>query len=436
MNLKSSKYNFFFEHNEKKFVYNTLSTALVELDENEFYFLKKNELDKLDEKYIIPMLNNHILTELNNNEVNEFFYYYDSIRYGKSHDTFCVTLIPSYACNLACTYCMQGQEKSSNKMSKENLTSILIFMENYLQTHKNINELVISLFGGEPMLNKELLYKFCDEANELAIKYKCKTYFTMTSNMTLLDDKMLEYMKKYQIHTQVSIDGTPEQHDKRRIYKNGKGTYELIVKNLCKLNLYGLKELITIRINIDSSNIEDSEEIMSAFKEFSKDVYFGFIDNFKGSNDNFSDCISEKDYPMYVTEKFFNCYKKFGFPIPKLFGKKAPCSMNSESKFFIDSNLDVYKCEMLVKRPDAKVGYISKDGKFIPNSSFYNQMTFSPGRDKKCLDCILLPMCAGGCPAKKYIEEERGDGNLHLPNCIFTENQLLIYLKNFLDNRE
>jgi sulfatase maturation enzyme AslB (radical SAM superfamily) len=104
---------------------------------------------------------------------------------------------------------MQGQEKSTNKMNEENITSILIFMENYLQTHKNINELVISLFGGEPMLNKDLLYKFCDESNELAIKYKCKTYFTMTSNMTLLDDKMLEYMKALHKDPKIVFDDLP-----------------------------------------------------------------------------------------------------------------------------------------------------------------------------------------------------------------------------------
>lgn len=73
MNLKSSRYNFFFDHNGKKFVYNTLSTALVELDETVFYYLKKNELDKVNAEYIVSMKNNRIVTELNNNEVNEFF---------------------------------------------------------------------------------------------------------------------------------------------------------------------------------------------------------------------------------------------------------------------------------------------------------------------------------------------------------------------------
>lgn len=436
MNVKVSKYNVYFNHVNKNFVYNTLSTALIELDKDTYDCLKKESIEKINPDYIDSMKNMHFLTELNSCEENEFFYFFDSIRFKQASDVLSVTFIPTYNCNLACPYCMQGQEKKSDSMDDASLNAILIFIEEYLQTHKNVNKLAISLFGGEPMLNKNLLFKFCDNSYEIAKKNNCETFFSMTSNMTLLDEKILEYMKKYQIHTQVSIDGTAEQHDKKRIFKNGKGSYDLIVNNLEKLYAFGLKDLITIRLNIDSTNIEDSESIMHVFAKYSNDVYFGFIDTFKGSNDSFGDCIPVEEYPIYITDKFTKCYKKYGFPIPKLFGKKTPCSMNSEGKFFIDNKLNVYKCEMLLKREDCKVGSITKSGKFLPNSGYFNQMTFSPSLNEQCRTCVLLPMCGGGCPAKKYIDQGCKDGNLHLCNCLFSENQLLTYLKNFIDNKE
>lgn len=62
-------------------------------------------------------------------------------------------------------------------MDDANLNAILIFIEEYLQTHKNVNKLAISLFGGEPMLNKNLLFKFCDNSYEIAKKNNCETFF-------------------------------------------------------------------------------------------------------------------------------------------------------------------------------------------------------------------------------------------------------------------
>lgn len=434
MNYTKSKYNFFFDYNSKNYIYNTLSTALVELDNDIYVNLKTNKIENIKQDYINLLREMHFIVDKDISEAEEFSYYFDSIRYGQSSNVLSITLIPSYNCNLACPYCMQGQDKSVDTMNEDSLFATLKFMENYLNNNKNVSKLAISLFGGEPMLNKAIIFDFCDKANEIAEKYHCETFFSMTSNMTLLDEKMIEYMRKYQIHTQVSIDGTREQHNQKRIYKNGKGTYDLIVSNLEKLYEAGLKNLVTIRLNIDSSNIDNSESIMSSFIKYSDDVYFGFIDTFKGANDNFENCIPEESYPGYVTEKFSKCYKKFGFPVPKLFGKKAPCSMNSKGKFFIDNKLNVYKCEMVLRREDAKVGTLSMDGNFLPNASFFNQMTFSPMLDEKCRDCILLPMCGGGCPAKKYIDKGSKDGDFHLFNCMFSENSLLMYLKNYIDN--
>lgn len=57
------------------------------------------------------MKNMHFLIELNSCEENEFFYFFDSIRFKQASDVLSVTFIPTYNCNLACPYCMQGQEK-------------------------------------------------------------------------------------------------------------------------------------------------------------------------------------------------------------------------------------------------------------------------------------------------------------------------------------
>jgi radical SAM protein with 4Fe4S-binding SPASM domain len=88
---------------------------------------------------------------------------------------------------------------------------------------------------------------------------------------------------------------------------------------------------------------------------------------------------------------------------------------------------------MLLNQPIARVGYLKHGGIFIPSAGFYNQMAHSPSAFPECIECKLLPACAGGCIAKAYIANGRKDGILNEKYCMFTEEQLLAYLKNYVE---
>jgi uncharacterized protein len=296
-----------------------------------------------------------------------------------------------------------------------------------------ISKLYISLFGGEPRLQKNTIFYFADGMYDIARKYNCEIIYSMTSNMTLLDDDIIALIKKYKISTQVSIDGTRSQHDIRRIKRNGAETYDTIINNLKRLKDNGLKNYIIIRLNIDNENLDDAELILSSVCEYSDDVYFGFLDTFKGFNDSYSkNCISNEIYPEIVLARFDEMSKKYNFNISRHFGKQSPCTLSSENCFYIDCYLNVYKCEMLLNQPIASVGKIVDEGKFIPNTGFYHQMNHSPELFPECLKCKLLPLCAGGCAGKAYIAAGKDDGVLNEKYCMFSEESLKIYLKDFV----
>jgi uncharacterized protein len=279
------------------------------------------------------------------------------------------------------------------------------------------------------MLQKPALIYFCDGIKAVADKYACEIIYSMTSNMTLLDDDMIGLMEKYHIHVQVSVDGTKEQHDTRRIFTNGSGTYEIILKNLKRLLDAGLKDLVVIRLNIDKNNLKDAENIFAAVREYSNDVYFGFLDTFKGYNDLFSSqCVSNDIYPEIVSRTFNDIYQKYGQPASTSFGKITPCSLNSENKYFIDLFLNVYKCEMLLNQAENRIGFIGNDGRLIKTAGFYQQMNRSPQLFPECIVCTLLPLCAGGCAGKAFIN----DGSINKPHCMFSEKTLIVYLKDYI----
>jgi uncharacterized protein len=432
---KFSHYNFLFEAAGKKYIYNTLSTAMAELDEQTALAIDEGDMSRVKAEYCSIMKDQHFLVDQKANETDEYFYFYDRTRFGKSSESLSINFIPSYNCNLACPYCLQGQKKENKSISNEDVNRILVFMESHIINSKNdipVSKIFIHLYGGEPMMQKDALFLFSDSVYQIAQRYGCQIVYSMTSNLTLLDDAILELMKKYRINTQVSIDGTKTQHDTRRIKKNGGGTYDTILNNLQRLNDSGLKDCVTIRLNIDKNNLNDADEIMRAVRAYSDDVYFGFLDTFTGFNDSFSEiCVSSEIYPQVVSQKFNEIYRKYDFEIPLPFGKMPPCSINSENKFFIDCYLNVYKCEMLLNQPNARVGHIADDGTFIVESGFYHQMNRSPKIFADCYKCKLLPLCAGGCAGKVYIANNRNNGILDEKYCMFTEESLISYLQDY-----
>jgi uncharacterized protein len=431
--LKFSFYNIFFDIDNKHYIYNTLSTALAQIDDKTFSSVKKNDITSLDPEYIDEMLNQRFLTDSQINESLEYLYFYNHIRFGRSAKSLAINFIPSYSCNLACPYCMQGQSKTNARIKLEDIDKILLFVSNTIENsftgNMPINKVFTHLYGGEPLLQKPALIYFCDGIMNIVKKHGCEINFSMTSNMTLLDDEIIDFFKKYQINVQISIDGTGEQHDKRRIYADGSGTYKTILDNLKKFSGNGLKDLVVIRLNIDKDNLKDAENIFTAVHEYSNDVYFGFLDSFKGYNDSFlSHCVSNEIYPEIVSKTFNDIYQKYGQAASVSFGKMSPCSLNSENKYFIDLFLNVYKCEMLLNQPENRVGYIDNGGQFIRTSGFYQQMNRTPGLFPECMKCRLLPLCAGGCAGKAFIN----DGNIDKSLCMFNEQSLIVYLKDYI----
>jgi len=437
--MKYSQYNVIFETQNKYYIYNTLSTAIAEINENVYNLINTNNLKNLDEKYYQIMFDQHFIVDSNSNEVEEYLYFYDYIRFTKTAKVLSVTFIPTYNCNLKCSYCMQGNVKDNKSIVPEDIDKILLFVESQIISSQKIGipitKLHVGLYGGEPLTQKESIKIFIEKMFDYSKKYNCEIKYSMTSNMTLLDDDVLSLIKRYKISTQISIDGCQKNHDVRRTKLDGSGTYSIIVNNLKKLVSNGLKEYIVIRINIDKENLLEAEDILKEIRDYSNDIYFGFLDTFSGLNDSFSNqCISSEIYPQIISKKLDEISKKYKFIIPARFGKQSPCAMNCINKYFIDLYLNVYKCEMFINKPEVSVGRISSDGRFIPNAGFYHQINRSPKSFSECMSCLLLPMCAGGCAGKSYINGETKNVILNEKYCMYDKNALLEYLKEYVIN--
>ena len=432
--LKSSRYNFEFSYEGRKFLYNILTTSLIERTEDILADGIRNPSSDVAQS----LISNGFLANDNSDEQLKYGYYFDAIRFGSASRNLKVTLIPTYSCNLACPYCYQGQDKRIEKMDFSGVERVLHFLDFVAMEGKNtdaISKVSISLYGGEPMMDKEALEIFCAGAYTIASGYELPISFDMTTNLTLLDDKMIAMIRKYKIAIQVTIDGPKYYHDKKRIYRNKLGTFDDIIKNLQRLKENGLSNLVTIRINIDKDTIDYAEAAFMSVNDYSPNIYFSVVRHYKGANDCHKGfCVPEDLYSSFTT-RTNEILKKHERPVYRQFGKRTPCTLATPNKYYIDCKFDVYGCDSLVNHPECRIGTLDKDGRLNLSNFYYRQMATTAIRTVKCQGCKWMPMCGGGCPAEAYINSGRNDGNLEC-QCVVDEKSLTDYLIDYVKRLE
>lgn len=140
----------------------------------------------------------------------------------------------SEGCNLACTYCFADRGRygagHSKWMSLETATAALDFVEaNYAHLG------AIKFFGGEPFIRFEMMRDFVEELRRRAFFSHSPPELIAITNLTRLTDEMIAWVKEARVRLTISYDGTPELNDRHRVYPSGKGSAQLILRNMDRL---------------------------------------------------------------------------------------------------------------------------------------------------------------------------------------------------------
>ena len=138
-------------------------------------------------------------------------------------------LILTNRCNLACKYCFEKNCRTSESMEKTIAKSAVDLLLDYSTNETN---LIILFFGGEPTLEFDLIKEITIYAEERAAVRQKSIEFDMTSNGLLLNNKMTDFFSSHKIKVLLSIDGLKESHDRFRIDKSGRGTFEKAIKKM------------------------------------------------------------------------------------------------------------------------------------------------------------------------------------------------------------
>lgn len=187
-----------------------------------------------------------------------------------------ITLEVNQICNLECAYCYLG-EKKNQKMTEEIAYKGLEIAFLNVEKHKD-KRLWVDFVGGEALISFAFLKKLVRYTEAMAVKRDITVSYSITTNGTIMNDEILEWLINNRVHLKLSIDGLRETHDRNRKTKFGVGSYRNIMKNLNYFREYEerTKQYIQVAHVVTQNNYR---EAFRSVKHLVEDLHFSIVDS-------------------------------------------------------------------------------------------------------------------------------------------------------------
>jgi len=139
-------------------------------------------------------------------------------------------------CNLSCTYCAYGElykefeARNLKNMKISNAVTLLKYLFT-LSPQNNNRKLLISFYGGEPLLNMNFIKQIVKVANQLNIEKEINIFYSMTTNATLIH-KHISFLVANKFRLLISLDGNEKNHSYRVFKENNKNSFRKVIENI------------------------------------------------------------------------------------------------------------------------------------------------------------------------------------------------------------
>ena len=337
-------------------------------------------------------------------------------------------LIITESCNLRCKYCVYSTHYPYIKGYSDKVMSFDVAkkaIDFYMELHEKrlesgfLKKPVVTFYGGEALLEFELLKKIVNYCEEK----KFAPSYNITTNGTIMNEKIINFLIDNQINVAISFDGNKEQHDRNRVFSNKRGSFEVIFKNICKLQeekkKRNYKQALLFLCCYDTYT--DMEDVVNFFDK-NHDLFepysimYNKIHKYKTSYYNYCDnqCKEKKD--GYVQDVHINSLKRLRnkFTDNLLNGIKPPVALTSVfsnliimaikskgefssscnactvgSKIAVDPEGLFYVCERMAQT--CSIGDVENGINFDKVNQLQNK--FLSIINEKCIDCPLSRLC-------------------------------------------
>lgn len=334
-----------------------------------------------------------------------------------------LTLLPTLDCNFKCRYCYERSENRS-RMSRDVEDALIAFVGGKLASGGRLS---VTWFGGEPLLCMDTVERLSRAFFELCASRRTGYDSHIVTNGYLLDGKTASRLKDLKVtRAQVTLDGPPEIHDRRKPLAGGGKTFRRIVDNLKEA--VGFME-ITIRMNVDAENSSDLGRLLDILVEEGLADKVGFYPGQTAPYtlacaDIAGQCLGGEEFSLAVLDASLELTRRGLLDASGPAARSSPCGATQRSSYTVTPVGGIVSCWNDVAEPREYVGHLLTPPDSVMEDNKKKWLAFNPF-SLACRECLILPICMGACP---YVYLKTGK-----PACIgwkhHTQEHLLNYFR-------
>ena len=401
-----------FHYKDKHYIFDTGSSSLHECDEKAALLLREKLGERVDTSSVSERERAEYEQDFAELEREGLLFKEEERAVPvKSDEVKALCLHICHDCNLRCRYCFADEGAYHAKREFMSLETARRAIDFLIEQSGSRRILETDFFGGEPLMNFDVVKQTVRYAKEQAAKRGKKFLFTLTTNGLLLKDDVAEFLNREMENVVLSLDGRKEVHDAVRKTANGKGSFDLVIENLKNFVRIRGNKSYYVRGTFTAKNLDFSKDVLfladSGFDSISLEPVVTDIPDLAITKQDLSRVCDEYDtlcdkYLEYEAKgKGFNF---FHFNVdfeggPCLSKRVSACGAGNEY-FSVVPNGDIYPCHQFAGDPDFRMGNVY-EGKLDEaiRAKFKKSCLFTR---KKCENCFAKFICSGGCSANNY----------------------------------
>jgi uncharacterized protein len=323
-------------------------------------------------------------------------------------------------CNLACKYCLANHGIFFDQPARMSFDVAKASVEFLIRESKGKDSIRIIFLGGEPFLNFPLIEKTVIYAKEQANKFGKHVKFVTSTNGTVLNDNIIDFLINHDFTVSISIDGPPQIHDENRVYKSGAASYHRILPRVKKYLSRASNKIVAATTltpshldfisilehlyDIGFKQIRFVPAMPSAACESQEHIFYGeSIAQFKTAYTR----LLEHEIDYFLDKKeirllnLFDLLRNFHLKWTTPFA----CGMG---RFFVGiaSNGDIYPCNLFTGLNEYRMGTVFKE--FDQGKQLKYVQNMLEVR-KRCSQCWIRYSCQGGCLAFNVLSGHKTD---------------------------
>jgi len=309
-------------------------------------------------------------------------------------------IYPTMGCNFNCSYCYQDNNNES--MTDETIEAIIKHARKHIFSYRGI---AVMWFGGEPLLKMDTFYKLSSELQRICHNQKRLYEANVTTNGYFLTIDNFEKMLKLNTSKiSITIDGLGKVHDAQRKLKNGKGSFDTIIKQLQQIKSISknIDFYINIRSNVSEEGYNDlNNYVKEMAKMFGEDKRYGFsfrpvydwggerVNDFRNSliNDNANKNVYKRLLEIGIPLNYRQHYEELM--------NSSVCYACRNNFFAIETNGKISKCTSAEKNSkNFYVGELQKNGNMVLDQELIAKWGSKYTKREACKDCFLEANCS------------------------------------------